>query len=552
MNENYIEEGITRNIFMQGEALLNYRFSIQEKHNFELLLGMSVDKSQLFENDADALGTPSDYIHYIQGVTSIKYTNPEWGEPQPYETVHASSSLEEKINLSYFGRLAYNFKSRYLFELTLRRDGSSVFGEDQRWATFPSVAIGWTFSDESFLKSVDWLSFGKIRASWGQSGVQFDKAYLAHGLMGIGAIYDGERGMSASGILNRKLGWEQSDQYDLGLDLDFLDYRIKFKFDYYYRYTKDKLWNVNLPSRGSFLGGFSKQWRNAMEVSNEGIEFEVTCDILRETKVTWRSKITAARNWNRFEKSYSGKDEDSFIIGKPLFNIYLYKDNGYYNSQDEVPVYYQTDGSKKYLMPMYATQYFTAGDPKIMDVNGDGRIDISDLVRVGSSVPKLYGGWANELKWRDFDLNLLFTYSLGRDMYKTYDIRSLDAYDGGQGGQALYINTDKASFWTEDNHKAQYARLGTLNAMGGMLESNLETVSYMKLKQLTLGYNLPKEWAKKVGMVGLRAFITVENVFTLSNYSGVDPEVVSIENGRDDFNAYPLARKWTIGLTLNF
>lgn len=201
---------------------------------------------------------------------------------------------------------------------------------------------------------------------------------------------------------------------------------------------------------------------------------------------------------------------------------------------------------------MFETQYFTSGDPKVMDVNGDGKIDISDFVRVGSSVPKLYGGWANELRWRDFDLNLLFTYSLGRDMYKTYDIRSLDAYNGGQGGRALYINTDKASFWTEDNHKAQYARLGTLNSMGGMLESNLETVSYMKLKQLTLGYNLPKEWARKVGMVGLRAFITGENVFTLSNYSGVDPEVVSIENGQDDFNTYPLARKWTLGLTLNF
>lgn len=103
----------------------------------------------------------------------------------------------------------------------------------------------------------------------------------------------------------------------------FLINRIKFKFDYYYRYTKDKLWKVNLPSGGSFLGGFSKQWRNAMEVSNEGIEFEVTCDILRETKVTWRSKITASRNWNRFEKSYSGKDEDSFIIGKPL-SIFIY------------------------------------------------------------------------------------------------------------------------------------------------------------------------------------------------------------------------------------
>lgn len=553
-NENYIEEGIVRNIFMQGEGLLTYNFSINEKHNFDLLLGISTDKAQEFKNNADALGTPSDYIHYIQGTTPIKYYIDEYGsgEPDPYETVHATSSLEEKTNLSYFGRIAYNYKTKYLLEFTLRRDGASVFGEDNRWATFPSVALGWNFSDETFFENLPWLSYGKIRVSWGQSGVQFDKAYLAHGLMELGAIYDGERGMTSSGVLNRNLGWEQSDQYDLGLDIDLFDYRIKFKADYYYRYTKDKLWRVGLPGSGSLYGGQTKQWRNAMEVSNQGIEFELTADIFRDTKVTWRTKLTASRNWNRFEKSYSGKDEDDFVIGKPLYSIYLYKDDGFYNSDNEIPEYYQVDGSKSYLTASYPSQRYTAGDPRVLDVNGDGKIDINDFVRVGSSVPKVYGGWVNELKWNNFDLNIFFTYSLGRDMYKTYDIRSLEAFDSGKGGQALYINTDKTTFWTETNHDAKYARLGTLNAHGGMLESNLEHVSYMKLKQLTLGYNLPKDWAKKVGMTGLRAFITGENVFILSNYSGVDPEVVSIESGQDSFDVYPLARKWTIGLTLNF
>lgn len=163
---------------------------------------------------------------------------------------------------SYFGRLRYNFKEKYMLEATIRRDGSSVFGEDVRWATFPSVAAGWIFSDEPFIKKFYWLSFGKIRASWGRSGQKFHQSYLAHGLMGpSGQDFLGEEGMMPDrfgGLLNRKLSWEKTDQYDLGLDVSFLDYRIKMTLDYYYRYTKGQLRQVDLPGN---LNLMTFQWQ---------------------------------------------------------------------------------------------------------------------------------------------------------------------------------------------------------------------------------------------------------------------------------------------------
>ncbi|HJA15099.1 MAG TPA: TonB-dependent receptor [Candidatus Butyricimonas faecavium] len=546
-NENYIEESITRNIYILGESLLNYNFTIKEKHNFDILLGASTDKAQAFSNEDRASGTASDYIQYIKNIDPVRVTD-SWGIAYYESRLFASSDLLEKTNVSYFGRIAYNYKQKYLFEATVRRDGSSVFGEDNRWATFPSVAFGWVFSDESFLK-FNGLDFGKIRVSWGQSGVQFDEPYLALGVIKSGASYNGEKGMQSDGLINRHLGWEQSDQYDLGLDLDMFNYRLKFKFDYYYRYTKDKLWRVQLPNNGSIYGGQSTLWRNAMEVSNQGIEFEVTGDIFRETQVKWKTRLTLSRNWNRFEKSYSGMDEDNYIIGKPLYRIDLYKDNGFYDSEGDVPVYYKPDGSQQKLMA--GINPYTVGDPRLVDVNGDGKIGIEDFVYAGTSVPKVSGGWMNELHWKDFDLNMMFTYTFGRDMFKTYAINSLNAHSS-LGGQALYINTDKAKFWTEENpDDAQYPRLGSINSAGGNVMSNLEHVGYVKLKTLTLGYTLREEWRKKLG-VGIRVFVTGENLFMITNYSGVDPEVVNIASGNDAFETYPLARKWTIGLTLNF
>ena len=561
-HRSYTKGTISKNISILNENLLSYSFKIKQDHHFDLLLGLSFQKDQDYLNQGEATDGPNDFVHYAMGTWgngsgllnmnfgSDKESNPTW-----QSAFNFKSSLEEERMNSYFGRLRYDYKEKYLLETTIRRDGSSVFGEDVRWATFPSVAVGWIFTEEAFIKPLYWLSFGKIRVSWGQSGQKFSQRYLAHGLMdGSGASFFGQQGMepqATGGMLNRKLSWEKTDQYDIGLDLNFLDYRIKLTCDYYYRYTKGQLQRIDLAGDWNYL---RFQWQNALAVSNEGLEVELTADIFRETAVKWRVKFNASRNWNRFEKSNNGRDFQENIIGKSLYNIKAYKTEGFYNSIDEVPYYVQPNGLPKPLGTVKYDGVFFAGTRKIIDLNNDGSITTADLYPAASPLPVAHGGFINEIRWRQFDLNIFFTYSLGRHILKVYD------------DQALSINTDgnpitqdirNMNSWTGPNSKnPDYPRLIQYPSLGdqfsGKYDCDIEKVNLLRLKQLTLGYNLHERIAKKLGLSGARVFVTGENVFLWTNYSGLDPEIVNITEGIDGLSGYPLPRKFTIGLTINF
>ena len=442
-HRSYTKGSIGRSLSILNENLLSYQFKIKEHHYFDILLGLSYQKDQTYLNEGSAKDGPNDYVHYASGQWgnssglvnenwgSDKDSNPTWKSASTYK-----SSLEEERMNSYFGRLRYNFKEKYMLEATIRRDGSSVFGEDVRWATFPSVAAGWIFSDEPFIKKFYWLSFGKIRASWGRSGQKFYQPYLAHGLMGpSGQDFLGKEGMMPDrlgGLLNRKLSWEKTDQYDLGLDVSFLDYRIKMTLDYYYRYTKGQLRQVDLPGN---LNLMKFQWQNALAVSNEGLEMELTADIFRETAVKWRTKINVSRNWNRFEKSGDGYDYGNNIIGKPLYNILAYKMEGFYNNMDEIPYYLRPSGM---LYPLGTTSgVFFTGTRRLADLNGNGSITDNDMYYAASPLPVAHGGIINEITWKQFDLNIFFIYSIGRHILRTYDDRSLTP---NADGTPLYVN----------------------------------------------------------------------------------------------------------------
>lgn len=558
-HRSYTKGSIGRSLSILNENLLSYQFKIKEHHYFDILLGLSFQKDQTYLNEGSAKDGPNDYVHYASGQWgsynglvnenwgSDKDSNPTWKSAYEYK-----SSLEEERMNSYFGRLRYNFKEKYMLEATIRRDGSSVFGEDVRWATFPSVAAGWIFSDEPFIKKFYWLSFGKIRASWGRSGQKFNQAYLAHGLMGSsGQNFLGEEGMMPDrlgGLLNRKLSWEKTDQYDLGLDVNFLDYRIKMTLDYYYRYTKGQLRQVDLPGN---LNLMTFQWQNALAVSNEGLEMELTADIFRETTVKWRTKINVSRNWNRFEKSGDGYDYGNNIIGKPLYNILAYKMEGFYNNMDEIPYYLRPSGM---LYPLGTTSgVFFTGTRRLADLNGNGAITSSDMYYAASPLPVAHGGIINEITWKQFDLNIFFIYSIGRHILKTYDDRSLTP---NTGGAPLYINVEKINAWTgEKNSKPGFPRLITYEVgeqYSGRYDCDIEKVHMLRLKQLTLGYNLHQQFAQKIGLTSARIFLTAENLFLFTNYSGLDPEIVDITKGIDNSGAYPLPRKFSVGLTVNF
>ncbi|MEG2276296.1 MAG: TonB-dependent receptor [Odoribacter sp.] len=542
---------VGRDMLLSNENLLNYQFSLAEKHNFDLLLGFSFDRSKTWSIGGYGIGAPSNSIEYVGNSFPEMIYNPVSGEYRSLQKYY--SDFSETSMVSYFGRIAYNYEKKYLLEATFRRDGSSVFGSDERWATFPSIAAGWAFSEENFMRWAWWIDFAKFRASWGRTGSQFTIPYLAQGLMESGSVFEGVQGMRPAGITNHKLQWEESDQYDFGLDMDMLDYRMSLTLDYYYKYTRSLIYKVPLP--GDVYGEGGMQWQNAMEVSNEGLELDLKIDVLRNTALTWRARFNISKNWNRFEKSYSGVDAQGMVIGKALSGIYLYKDGGLIQSEADLPYVYDEEGKKHILAPEGEEEYFyTLGMRKIQDLDGDGQITEDDVYYAGSALPTVYGGFASELKWKDFDLNFLLSFTLGRKMVNAFKMTTLNSTGGGS--KPLFSDVSSSDFWQKPGDQTRYPAQGVYPVGSaqfmGMLSSDLETVSYVKLKQLTLGYNVPKKALKKVHLDGVRVFVTGENLFMLSNYSGLDPEVVNVHNGFDSGRAYPLARKWTIGLTVNF
>ena len=362
--------------------------------------------------------------------------------------------------------------------------------------------------------------------------------------------------MDPATIFNKSLTWEESDQYDIGLDVDLFDYRLKFKLDYYYKYSKSVLWNAPLPGSVYY---FSSAWQNALEVSNEGLELEMVADILRETSVSWRARFNISRNWNRFEKSYSGLDvpgsSNPYVIGRSLFGFYVYKNLGMIQNAEDVPSYFDQN---MYENSLYAGHYSTPyreGMYQLADLNGDGRIDAdNDRYYAASTLPLASGGFANEIAWKNFDLNVLFTFSFGRKMINGLKKGGL-ASDHQFG--PVFRDYRGSTFWQQSGDQTDYPRIeaaysGYTGQFDGYTDKDIETVGFVRLKQLTLGYNVPQSIMKKIGLESGRVFFTGENLFLITNYSGVDPESVDPTSGIDNFNNYPLARKLTLGLTLKF
>lgn len=548
------ETGIT--LMALNENLLSFRRTFAEDHTVSAVAGVSYQYDQAEYNGGSGENSPSDKIYYVRPGF------PELGDEQLSPTLsrkialqHYLSDMTEEVLISYFARLEYNYKQKYLFSASFRRDGSSTFGEHNKWGSFPSVAAGWTFTEEPFIRDhVGWMNFGKIRASWGRSGKHFESPYLALGLMANGPSIEGNSSLVPSwsqGAYNQNLTWEETDQYDFGLDLDFLDYRLGVTLDYYYRYTDKLLFPVAMPGEHN---GFGSQWQNAAAISNEGIELLIKCDILRKPDLSWRVSLNGAKVWNRYEKSYNNKDNSAGIIGKALNGIYGLRTTGYINSQDEVPIIYNNIGMSA---PLGGNKYYTPGDLKFVDINGDGAIGSSDRVYLGSALPKMSGGIVSELRWKDFDFNFSMTYQLGRHIYNTLPGASIIPYYNGLNHPVL-MDIRKVTFWEKPGDNTDYAKLQADALMQffpnetTVIDRYVEKVNWLKLKTATLGYNLPRAWMDKCKIQQLRVFISGENLLTFSNYSGIDPEIVDIRTGIDNGRNYPLARKYTIGLTLKF
>ncbi len=547
------ETGI--NVMALSETMLTYTKTIKEDHTFNLLAGFSYQYDQEEYNGGSGRNSPSDKIQYVpSGFPTLAekeiYDYKEVIPLQAYE-----SDMKEKSLLSWFARLEYDYQKKYFISASFRRDGSSTFGAKNRWGTFPSIAGGWNFSEESFIKdNLEWLSFGKIRASWGRSGMHFEECYLALGSLYSGQPFMGESTLSwGNGLYNEELSWEKTDQYDFGLDMDMFNYRLGLTLDYYYRYSSDKLWQIELP--GDY-NGFAYQWRNAAAVSNEGIELLIRYEIFRKDNLYWKISVNGAKNWNRFEKSYTGEDIPRIgIIGKALNGIYTLATDGFVNKQDELPVTYNNAGISSYLNNGDKSTFYKPGDYKFIDVNGDGIISEEDRIYQGSALPVVTGGIVNEVRWKNFDLNMSVTFQIGRHIVNTLVNSSLKTSYPNEILHPFMMNMNKQHFWQQPGDTgARYTQWQTDQGVGNYntTDRDVEKVNWLKLKTLSIGYTLPASLMKSCKLEQVRFFVSGENLLSWHNYSGLDPEIVDVRTGFDTGKNYPLARKFTLGLTVKF
>lgn len=556
-NETFTSEQINRSMMWLNENTATYKRTFND-HSVDLLAGLAFqeEKSNMFT------GYGKGNINQIQVI----------GDGSPYNQDEyrimkdVQSDMAEIASIGIFFRGDYNYRKKYLFSTTFRWDGSSTFGVNNRWGMFPSFAVGYAFSEENFMKRFGWLSYGKIRGSWGKSGRRFESPYLAYGILQLSnQTYNGNQTIEpdwVSGLLNSKLSWEETRQWDVGLDMDFLEHRIGFTFDWYRRYTDKLLAKVPVASPSPFFN----QWRNAYAICNSGIELEIKADIIRKENLNWNVTLNIARNWNKLVKSDNGRDfqnknlpNNISVIGKPLNQILAYDDRGYYNSEDEVP-YVFINGKKQYLGN--TKHYYRPGDKVITDSDGDGTIlgrypNQDDRRLCGSPLPLVQGGIISNLTWKGFDVNFLFNYMIGRRILNAAKYASVGTViqaDPNEMIIPIFADLDKIDFWKKPGDRAD---LPANRADGGLynfatnLASNVENVSFLRLKTVVIGYTLPESVQKALGF-SCRIFVSGENLFCLTNYSGADPESVDLTTGVDYYNNYPLSKKITVGVTLNF
>lgn len=561
------EGQVGRYLKVLNENLLTYKKSFNEKHNVEFIAGLSLEKDRRNLILAQGVGGANDKVHYIyKGFPEL----PSVDIATDLKILqHAQTNLFESSLVSVFGRLSYNYKQKYLAEFTIRRDGSSVFGDKNKYANFPAGAIGWSFSEEKFMDWAWWLSYGKIRASYGRSGETYPDPYKAHGILLPGGEFLGRPLLNVDrsnwgGMINRELKWVIHDQFDVGLDIDLFEHRLKLKADYYHRKSHGVLAPSKLP-KTIYL--YDNKVRNANDAINRGVELEVQADIIRKENFSWRINFNASHNENMLCGTFDSRDVGLpngipyHMIGRPLYMLYTFVDGKVYGTPEEIPFVYDINGEKHPLYLANKRYPFAPGMKRIKDLNGDYQVNYLDQRYKGSSLPKVTGGLASEIKYKNFDLSLQFTYSLGRNMINQAKWESLNPEDVITG-KPILTDLSKLTFWEkpgDENIPGVLPMISlwdkTMLQYHAIISSNVEKVNYVKLKTFTLGYNFPKAWIEKVNLSKVRVFFTGENLFTLTNYSGPDPEVVPIIGvypGSDNYRNYPLSRKFTLGLSIDF
>ncbi len=466
-----------------------------------------------------------------------------WGGP----------NVEHRLS-SLFGRVSYNYDEKYMLQATVRRDGSSRFGSNNKYGTFPSVSVGWNVMNEQFMESTrDWLTNLKVRASWGKNGNDNigDFNYTVSNDMGNNVLFGNpavkQIGSKASTTANPSIKWEESEQTDLGLDLGFWNNQLTFTVDYYVKKTNGMLIEMPIPS----YVGESKPIGNAGDMQNKGIELELgykwsVGDARFAVKGNATYTKTTLKNLGNESgfieydgvQGFTGGSLARGSNGMPFPYFYGYKTNGVFQNYAEVNAYTNADGG---LVQPNARP----GDTRFVDVNGDGKITSDDRTKIGKGTPDWTFGLNLNAEWRGLDFNAFFQGVAGADVFDATYRTDIQA-----GNYPTYM----LGRWTGEGTSNKYPilRAGD-NTNWQVSDLYICDGSYLRLKNISLGYTLPQSITRKALIERLRLFVMAENLITWTKYWGYDPEISS--GGKSlgiDKGVYPQARTWTIGCNISF
>lgn len=499
------------------ENTLNYNFKI-DKHDFSVMAG-----NALYQNEAETYtGSGHDIIS-----SSMLFYN--LGALQNSQKI--SSNYIKTTMASFFGRINYKFNEKYLLTLTFREDGSSVLASKHKWGFFPSAAFAWRMKEEKFLKDVEWLYNLKLRLSYGISGNSAVSAYQTQGGLGKtmysfinNGVEGGAYGYYPALTPNTALGWEKTATTNFGIDFGFLNNRISGSIDLYYQNTYDLLMQKKVPTST----GYSISWDNIGKTENKGVEIVLNTANIVNKDFKWNTDLTFTLNREKIKELADGSDRDisnGWFVGHPIKTHYGLKKLGIWqlNETEEAAKY----GEKP-------------GRIKIYDKNKDFKIDNdNDRVILGSEVPDFVMGMNNTFRYKDFDLRVFMYWRQGQTLHA--EAAGYGSFRN-QGDPGLKFN-----YWTEDNPTNDFPRPEkSFSSSDPRLESlGYVDGSYLKIKEITLGYSLPKTWISKINASKVRVYCSLKNFFTFSHFDNYDPE-------RGGSLSYPMTKQAVFGLNVEF
>jgi len=458
---------------------------------------------------------------------------------------------------SAFGRVGYIYGDRYYLEATARRDGSSRFGANKRYAIFPAVSVAWRVSKEAFWQKSNLVNDLKLRASMGKTGNQTIGDFVAQGQYATSGAYVGQSGTFLSTLPNPDLTWETTLQYNAGLDISLFNSRVSLNVDAYLKKTSNLLLDVPVPN----TTGFGSVLQNVGATENKGLEFGLNTVNIKTDKFNWSSNFNISFNKNKVTQLYGGSANiinsvganitgslQSFSIlqvGESIGSFYGWRTSGVYpySTDNAAGLRNASSGTNGYL--------FKGGDMIFQDTNGNGTLDNEDRVIIGNALPKFTGGFTNNLKYGRFDLNVLMTFSYGNDILNgtRYSAESATGFVGS----IVLLNR-----WRNEGDITNIPRVNSADPAGNRRFSNrwLEDGSYLRAKNITLGYQVPSALLKKIKLKNCRVYASAQNLFTFTKYTGYDPEASSFNNRVTeigiDQGTYPQYRAYTFGLNVGF